>query len=134
LVHEQLHVPGILRVAQLLDDDGPLEAGLPDEHALEDRPHAAGAQLLEHLVLGFLGHGLFAVERAGSMTERPRDRQASGPRVCPPGGTSGLIRPPGITLGAPWPRRPTSYTRLRMRILGLDVGDRTIGVALSDES
>ena len=49
---------GLVGVAELLDDDRALEAGLADEQALVDRAHAAGAQLVEHLVLrfGHVGH------------------------------------------------------------------------------
>ena len=51
LVHEQPHVAGLLGVAELLHDDGALEAGLADEQALVDLAHAARAELLEDLVL-----------------------------------------------------------------------------------
>jgi hypothetical protein len=49
-------VAGVVGLAELLDDDGALEAGLPDDDALVDLAHAAGPELLEHLVLGRL-HG-----------------------------------------------------------------------------
>jgi putative Holliday junction resolvase len=73
-------------VLQLLDHDRALEVGVADQVALVDLAHAAGAQLLEDLVLGGLGHGAAIIITAS------------------------------------------------VRLLGLDVGDKRIGIALSDES
>src|SRR5262249_32819837 len=44
-------VAGVVALPELLHHDRALEAGLPDQDALVDLAHAAGAELLEHLVL-----------------------------------------------------------------------------------
>ena len=51
LVHEELHVAGLVRVAELLDHDGALEPGLPHEDTLPYEPHAARPELVGHAVL-----------------------------------------------------------------------------------
>ncbi len=56
LLDEQLDVPRVVGVAQLLDHDRALEVGVADQQALEDLAHAAGPQLVEDAVLGRLGH------------------------------------------------------------------------------
>ena len=56
LVHEHAEVAGIVGLPELLHHDRALETGLPDEQTLVDLAHAAGPELLEHLVLGRL-HG-----------------------------------------------------------------------------
>src|SRR4029450_3345989 len=80
-----------------------------------DLAHAAGPELLEHLVLGRL-HGMG--KGRAELGRRLRGRQ----------GTTRAATLYSIAEGASMP------IGARGRHMGLDVGDRRIGVALSDET
>src|SRR4029453_29017 len=108
-------VAGVVGLAELLDDDGALEARLPDEDTLVDLAHAAGPELLEHLVLGRL-HG------------KGEGRAELGRRLLRRQGRRRGATLYSITEGASTPSGRGG------RHMGLDVGDRRIGVALSDET
>ena len=104
LLDEEAQVLGLGRL-ELLDDDRPLEAGLPEEEALAHGAHAAGAQLVEDAVL-----------RLG---------QSGAPR----GSRRRIAEPPGGVKAA----EPDAILA-EVRVMALDVGDVRIGVALSDET
>ena len=104
LLDEEAQVLGLGRL-ELLDDDRPLEAGLPQEEALAHGAHAAGAQLVEDAVLRLGQSGV------------PRGRLR---RIAEPPGGVKAAEPDAILAG--------------VRVMALDVGDVRIGVALSDET